>query len=158
MTPAIAVLKRTGVSYQLHEYAHTPGSEGYGLEAAHKLGLPEEQVFKTLLVSLNGDPKKLAVAVLPVNTRLDIKAAARAFAAKKVAMADPKQAERITGYVVGGISPLGQKRLLPSAIDASAQQLACMYVSGGKRGLDIGLAPHDLKQVLQATFAPLARA
>lgn len=158
MTPAVRALKQAGIPHRVLEYDHAQSDQGYGLEAAHKLGLSEGEVFKTLLVSLDGDAKKLAVTVVPVGGMLDLKAAARAFSAKKAVMADPRVAERVTGYVVGGISPLGQKRLLPTAIDESAALLEQLYVSGGKRGLDIGLSPGDLAEVLKARFSPLARA
>jgi Cys-tRNA(Pro)/Cys-tRNA(Cys) deacylase len=157
MTPAIKALQKAKVPFQVHEYAHDAGAESYGLEAAEKLGLDPAQVFKTLLVGLNGDNKKLAVAVLPVDAMLDLKAMAKACAVKKVAMADPQAAERSSGYVVGGISPLGQKRALPTVIDASAQALSTMYVSGGRRGLDIALAPQDLARLTRGDFAPLIR-
>lgn len=157
MTPAVQALKQAGLAHRLCEYTHAESAEGYGLEAANKLGLAPHEVFKTLLVSLDGDAKQLAVTVIPVDKMLDLKAAARAFKAKKAAMADPQIAERVTGYVVGGISPLGQKRRLPTAIDASAEVLEQMYVSGGRRGLDIGLAPQDLAKALLASFLPLAR-
>jgi Cys-tRNA(Pro)/Cys-tRNA(Cys) deacylase len=157
MTPAIKALQRARVKFRVHEYQHDAAAESYGLEAAEKLGLHPKQVFKTLLVGLNGDNKKLAVAVLPVQAMLDLKAMAKACAVKKVLMADPQAAERSSGYVVGGISPLGQKRALPTLIDASAQALPAMYVSGGRRGLDIELAPDDLAHLTRGTFAPLTR-
>ena len=113
MTPAIDQARRAGVTHQVHEYPHDPRSASYGLEAAECLGVPPERVFKTLVVALDGDPKRLAVGVVPVIAQLDLKAMAKACRAKKAGMADPTQAERATGYLVGGISPLGQKRRLP---------------------------------------------
>ena len=157
MTPAVRLLQQKRIAHVLHEYAHDPRSESYGLEAAEALGVEPARVFKTLLVSMNGDPRKLAVGVVPVNAQLDLKAMAAAAGVKKVAMADPAQAEKITGYVVGGISPLGQKRLLPTVLDATAQHYPTVYVSGGRRGLDIELAPGDLLGLVRAAYAGIAR-
>ena len=157
MTPAIAAAKAAGVAIRIHEYRHDPANSHYGMEAAEALGLDPVRVFKTLLVSLNGDRRSLAVAVVPVNAQLDLKAMARACAAKKAEMADPGQAERVTGYVVGGISPLGQKRSLPTVIDVSAGAFDTVFVSGGRRGLDIEIAPAELGRLCQASSAPIAR-
>jgi Cys-tRNA(Pro)/Cys-tRNA(Cys) deacylase len=157
MTPAVKAAQQAGIPFRLHEYQHDPHNRDFGLEAAHKLGLSPAQVFKTLMVSLDADPRTLAVAVVPVDSMLDLKAMARACRAKKAHMADPAMAERITGYVVGGISPLGQKRRLPTVIDSSAGEFAQIFVSAGRRGMDIELAAADLCTLLGGSFAPIAR-
>ena len=155
MTPATKLLKAKKIQFSIHEYKHDANAKSFGLEAAEKLGLDVAEVFKTLLVS--GD-KNFFVAILPVHHQLNLKKVATAFSCKKLQMADPKDAERLTGYLVGGISPIGQRKKLKTVIDQSAQKLACMYVSGGKRGLDIGLSPADLAQVLNASFADIVDA
>lgn len=149
MTPACKVLKSNKIEYSIHEYEHDANAKSFGLEAAEKLNLKLEEVFKTLMVT---DDKNYFVAVLPVNHQLNLKKVAAAFGCKKLQMADPKIAERLSGYLVGGISPVGQKKRLKTVIDTSAKSLSKMYVSGGKRGLDIGLKPQDLAQVLSAQF------
>lgn len=153
-TPATVALTKAGLNFSTHAYEHDPAAKSYGLEAAEALGLAPEQVFKTLLVEVDG---KLAVGVVPVDRQLDLKAVAAALKAKKAAMADPAAAERITGYVVGGISPIGQKRLLPTVVDVSATDHETVYVSGGRRGLDLGLSPTDLITITAARSAPIAR-
>jgi Cys-tRNA(Pro)/Cys-tRNA(Cys) deacylase len=157
MTPAIKAVSSAGVGVTLHEYHHDPANSSFGREAAEALGLDPRRVFKTLLVELNDDCRKLAVAVVPVSGQLDLKAMASACAAKKAGMADPAQAERVTGYKVGGISPLGQKRCLPTVVDAAALDYEKIYVSGGRRGLDIGIATADLIRLCRATTAPIGR-
>ena len=150
MTPACKVLKSNKIEFSIHEYEHDVNAKSFGLEAAEKLNLAVHEVFKTLLVT---DSKNYYVAVLPVAHQLNLKKIAAAVGAKKLQMADPKDAERLTGYLVGGISPVGQKKRLKTIICDSAKQLKSMYVSGGKRGLDIGVKPQDLVHVLGAQFA-----
>ncbi|ONI69969.1 aminoacyl-tRNA deacylase [Kribbella sp. ALI-6-A] len=153
-TPATVALTKAGLPFTTHAYEHDPAAKSYGLEAAEALGLDPVQVFKTLLVEVDG---KLAVGVVPVDRQLDLKAVAAALNGKKAVMADPAAAERTTGYVVGGISPIGQKRRLPTVVDTSATEHATVYVSGGRRGLDLGLSPADLITVTAARTAPIAR-
>ena len=150
MTPATKLLKANKIDFSIHEHEHDANAKSFGLEAAEKLNLRVEEVFKTLLVT---DEKNYFVAILPVHHQLNLKKVAQAVGAKKLKMSDPKDAERLTGYLVGGISPVGQKKRLKTVIDQSAVQLEKLYVSGGKRGLDIGLKPQDLAKVLSATFA-----
>ncbi|GGC88748.1 Cys-tRNA(Pro) deacylase [Vreelandella lutescens] len=154
MTPAINSARHAGIAFQLHEYHHDTSAPSYGLEAAEKLGVTAEQVFKTLVVSLDG--KQLAVGIVPVNSQLGLKQIAKAAGAKKAVMAAPDIVERTTGYVLGGVSPLGQKKRLPTFIDASAQAWSTLYVSAGRRGLEIELAPSDLATLSQGRFAELS--
>jgi Cys-tRNA(Pro)/Cys-tRNA(Cys) deacylase len=153
-TPATVILTRAGVPFTTHAYEHDPSASSYGLEAAEVLGLDPDRVFKTLFVEVDG---RLVVGIVPVSRQLDLKAVAAAVEGKKATMADPAAAERATGYVVGGISPLGQKRTHPTVLDESALAYDTVYVSGGRRGLDLGLAPHDLVRLTHATTAVIAR-
>lgn len=142
MTPAIEIAKKQKVRFVIHKYTHDPKVASYGLEAAHQLNLAPESVFKTLVVALPN--KGLAVAILPVNSMLNMKLMAKALGDKKANMAEPKLVERTTGYLLGGVSPLGQKKRLPTVIDESAMKLSSIYVSAGRRGLEIELSPADL--------------
>jgi Cys-tRNA(Pro)/Cys-tRNA(Cys) deacylase len=152
-TPAIQALERAGVVHRVLAYEHDPRAESYGLEAAEALGVDPARVFKTLMAEADG---RLVVAVVPVSGRLDLKGLARAVGARKASMADPAAAERATGYVVGGISPLGQKRPHPTVVDVSALDHPTVLVSAGRRGLDVELAPADLVSLTSATTAPIA--
>ena len=156
MTPAITAAERARVEFEVLAYAHDPRTRAYGPEAATALGLPAHAVFKTLVAKATGPG--LVVALVPVDHELDLKALAGALGAKRAEMATPDEAERATGYVVGGISPLGQRRALPTVIDQSATALDRIYVSAGRRGLEIALRPPDLIALCQATTAPIARA
>jgi Cys-tRNA(Pro)/Cys-tRNA(Cys) deacylase len=152
-TTATIALERAKIPFTVHEYPHDPRSGSYGLEASEALAVPPERVFKTLVASVDG---ALAVGVVPVHRQLDLKALAAATGGKKAVMAEVAAAERATGYVAGGISPVGQKKRLPVVIDSSALELATMYCSGGRRGLEIELAPADLIRAAGATVAPIA--
>ncbi|MCA2014892.1 Cys-tRNA(Pro) deacylase [Vibrio tritonius] len=155
MTPAINLAKKKKVPHTIHSYEHDPSAASYGEEAAELLGQDPATVFKTLLFCLNGEEKNLAVAVIPVDHRLNLKLAAKAAKGKKADMANPEIAQKTTGYVVGGISPLGQKKALPTFIHESALNLPTMCVSAGKRGLEIELAPKDLATLTRAQFVNL---
>jgi Cys-tRNA(Pro)/Cys-tRNA(Cys) deacylase len=152
-TPATALLDKQKVAYTLHAYEHDPRHESYGLEAAEALGIAPERVFKTLVAEVDG---KLAVGVVPVTGQLDLKALAAAVGGKKAKMADVAAAERATGYVAGGISPLGQKKRLPVVLDASAEGFETIYCSAGRRGLEVEIAPEDLVRMTQAVVAPIS--
>ncbi len=153
MTPAINLVRKHNIPHRLHEYAHDPAHPSYGQEAADKLGVPPPQVFKTLVAKLDG--RQLVVAVIPVSTQLNMKHLARAAAGKKAEMADKAEVQRVTGYVLGGVSPLGQKKILPTYIDQSANAFDTIYISAGRRGLEIELDPDDLQTMLSATFVNL---
>jgi Cys-tRNA(Pro)/Cys-tRNA(Cys) deacylase len=161
-TPATVALTRAGVAFTVRTYEHDPGADSYGLEAAAALGVEPERVLKTLLVAV--DPSSgaagsgaLTVGIVPVSGQLDLKAVAAAVGGKKATMADPAVAERTTGYVVGGISPIGQRRRLPTVLDATALEFDTVLVSGGRRGMDIELSPDDLVRVTGAVVAGIAR-
>jgi len=153
-TRATRELKRKGIAYCVHSYANQGAAGSYGAEAAAALQLPPEQVFKTLIVSVDGG---LMVAVLPVSSQLNLKALAAAVAGKRAEMAQPSAAERATGYVTGGISPIGQRKRLPVVVDSSALGWPAVYCSAGQRGLELELAPADLVRVTGAVVAPIAR-
>lgn len=150
MTPACKLLLSNKINFSTHEYEHDPSHQHYGLEAVEKLGIDATETFKTLLVT---DGKSHFVAVLPVAYQLNLKKVAQVFSCKKLMMAEAKNAERLTGYLVGGISPLAQKKKLATVIDVSAKSFEKIYVSGGKRGLDIALSAQDLANLLKAEFA-----
>ena len=155
MTPAIQLARKAKIAHRIHEYEHDTNHASYGLEAAEKMGIGAERVFKTLVVST--DNGKLAVGVLPVSQQLSMKAFAKAVGAKKVEMADAADVQRSTGYVLGGVSPLGQKKRLPTLIDDSAQTFDTVFVSAGRRGLEIELKPADLLQLTAASYAPVCQ-
>ena len=158
MTPAVLALRAAGVAFTVHEYAHDPRlqekGQSFGLEAATELGLDPDRVYKTLMAGADG---RLVVAVVPVSGMLDLKALARAVGASKAAMADVKDAERATGYVAGGISPFGQRRSHPTVADETVELWDTVYVSGGRRGLDVEIAPADLIEVTGAIVADISR-
>jgi Cys-tRNA(Pro)/Cys-tRNA(Cys) deacylase len=154
-TPATVALTAAGIPFVAHSYDHDPANTNFGLEAAAALGLDPERVFKTLLADVDG---ALVVAIVPVTGKLDLKALAAAVGGKKAEMADARLAERRTGYVVGGISPIGQKNPHRTVLDETAELYDTVYVSGGRRGLDLELAPADLVRVTKAVVAAIARA
>ncbi|WP_435056935.1 Cys-tRNA(Pro) deacylase [Streptomyces sp. bgisy060] len=154
-TPATVALTAAGTPFTLHAYEHDPASPSYGEEAAEALGVSPDRVFKTLVADVDGE---LTVAVVPVAGQLDLKALASAIGGKRAAMADPAAAERTTGYVRGGISPLGQRKRLRTVLDASASEHASICISAGRRGLEVELSPADLAALTSAVLAPIGRA
>ncbi len=157
-TPAIVALERAGVTFTVHDFGHDAGTAGYANEAARALGAPAGRVFKTLVLLAHGgagERPQPVVGIVPASGQLAVRALAAAVGAKRAEMCPVHDAERITGYVVGGVSPFGQKRQLPTVIDASCHDWPTIYVSGGRRGLDLELAPGDLVRMLGATVAPI---
>jgi Cys-tRNA(Pro)/Cys-tRNA(Cys) deacylase len=154
VTPAVLAAQRAGIPFRLHEYAHDPAAGSYGREAAQALGLDPERVFKTLIAGVDG---RLVVALVPVGRSLDLKALAAAVGGKRARMADVADAERATGYVAGGISPLGQRKALPCVMDGTALEAERVFVSAGRRGLEMELDPGDLQRVLNARVAAIGR-
>jgi len=153
-TPATVALTRAGVTFEVHRYEHDPAAPSYGEEAAVLLGVDPGRVFKTLFAAVDG---RLVVGVVPVSGQLDLKALAAAVGGKKAQMARPEDAERATGYVVGGISPVGQKRDHPTVVDTTALEHETVFVSGGRRGMDLELSPHDLVAVTRAVLSDIGR-
>jgi len=155
MTPAIRAAEKAKIKFAIREYRHDPRAESYGLEAAAALGVPVEHVFKTLIVKL--DTRELVVALIPVHKSLDLKMLASVLGVKKAEITEVAEAERATGYVTGGISPLGQRKRLRTVTDVSILQLDQVYVSAGRRGMDLALHPSDLLRLCEAITAPIAR-
>lgn len=153
MTPAIKLLKKQKIPHTIHEYKHDSSVHSYGEEAAQKMGVDPKSVFKTLVVQSD---KMMAVGIVPVISTLNLKSMAKALGVKKVAMADPKNVENTTGYILGGVSPLGQKKRLKTVIDQSAFEYESIFVSAGKRGLEVEVDPKDLEKLLQADKAKIA--
>ena len=157
MTPAIKLLQKQKIDFEVREYVTGDETTSYGMQAAEALGQNPSQVFKTLLAVIDGNDRKPVVAIIPVANQLDLKKLAGHFAGRKAVMADPAVAERVTGYIVGGISPIGQKQRLQSCIDKSADNFDTIYVSGGRRGLQLELSPRDLAKVINATTAEVGK-
>ncbi|MGQ8366744.1 Cys-tRNA(Pro) deacylase [Glaciecola sp. 1036] len=155
MTPGINAAKKAKIPFEIHEYSHDATSESFGLEAAEKLNIPTKQVFKTLVVSL--DAKELAVGVIPVSSKLSMKKIAKAAGVKKAEMAEKLAVERSTGYVLGGVSPLGQKKRLRTLIDATAENFPTIFVSAGRRGLEIELSVKDLVDLTKGVLADICQ-
>lgn len=155
MTPAVKLLQQHKIDFQLHEYTHDPATQSFGMEAAECLGVEPARVFKTLVAEL--DQQELVVGIVPVSGQLSTKALASSMGGKKARMADKNAVMRSSGYIVGGVSPLAQKKQLRTVLDQSADHYQTIFVSGGKRGLDIELAPHDLLRLCRARLAPIAQ-
>ena len=157
MTPAIEALKKAGILYKLHEYSHDAQVASYGEEAANCLNVEAERIFKTLVISgdVSDNSKQLAIAIVPVSHQLDLKAVSKSLKTKKTCMADVTAAQNATGYILGGISPLGQKKRLPFRLDSSAESYETIYVSAGRRGLEIELSPLDLIKLCNADTADI---
>ena len=155
MTPGIQEAKKYKISYSIHEYSHDESSESYGLEAADKMGVSQNVVFKTLVLTL--DNKELVVGIIPVSSKLSLKLIAKALGAKKAAMADKLTVERSTGYILGGVSPIGQKKRLKTIIDSSVNNYSTIYVSAGRRGLEIELSPVDLTKLTNGKIADICQ-
>jgi len=155
MTPAINILKKAKVDYEVHEYTHDSQNQSYGLEAVEKMGVQESRVFKTLVVS--AESNLFVVAVIPVSSMLSMKLIAKIVGAKRASMADALAVERSTGYVLGGVSPLGQKKKLKTIIDSSAENFSTIYISAGRRGLEIELNPNDLKNLTGGKFMDISQ-
>ena len=155
MTPGINQAKRAKIPYTVHEYVHDPLCVSYGSEAAIKMGVPEERVFKTLVIQLG--TKELVVGVVPVSSMLNMKLIAKAAGAKKAGMAEASDVERSTGYVLGGVSPLGQKKKLKTIIHSSATKYPTIFVSAGRRGAEIELQPRDLERIINGSFADICQ-
>lgn len=155
MTPAVNSLKKSGVAFTIHQYEHEPDCSSYGKEAAEKLGVDPHRVYKTLVVMT--DNGELVVSVIPVSAMLDLKALAKAAGTKKASMAEKDLVQRITGYIVGGVSPLAQKKKLKTVIDSGVEKFDTVLISGGKRGLDIEISPRDLAKLTAASLASIAK-
>ena len=155
MTPAINCLKKAKIKYQIHQYEHDPNSKAYGEEAAEKLNISFDQIFKTLVISV--DNKNLSVALVPVSKQLDLKAFVKVIGSKRAKMADKKEVERATGYILGGVSPIGQKKKLITIIDSSALKFNTIYVSAGRRGMQIEISPKDLGSQTRAIFDDIGK-
>ncbi len=155
MTPAVQALKRAKIGFQLHTYDHDPTDKAYGREAARKLGIPFDRLFKTLIAAV--DDRDFAVALVPVSAQLDLKSLANALGVRKAVMAEKQSIQRITGYIPGGVSPVGQKKTLPTIVDRSADDFETIFVSAGRRGLQIEVAPADLIRLTHAALAPISR-
>lgn len=155
MTPGIKIAKKAKILFKIHEYTHDSSNTAYGIEAVEKLGIPQGQVFKTLVVSLG--EKELAIGVVPVSSMLNMKSIAKAVGAKKAVMANKSDVERFTGYVLGGVSPLGQKKKLKTIIDITALRYKTIFVSAGRRGLEIELTPEDLAKLTNGKFLEICQ-